>query len=223
MDGFNTFDLIILSITLLLGLKGIINGLLKELFGLIGVIGGIFVASRYATDVGEFINQNLFKFQNEAAISITGFVIGFGLFWIGAILVGKFFTTLSSASGLGGINRIFGFVIGSGKIFLIFSIIAYAISNVEVIKKNSAKYLENSEVYPLLIETGKYIVKLDTIEIGTKSESSTNDSIKEENSPQVAKNPLIENVQAEMKNIEEKITNTIKEEVISKIEVNSTN
>ena len=215
MDGFNTFDLIILSITLLLGLKGIVNGFLKELFGLIGIVGGIFVASRYSSDVGEFINENLFKFQNEAAISITGFVIGFGLFWIGAILLGKFFTTLSSASGLGGVNRIFGFLIGSGKIFLIFSIIAYGISNIQVIKKNIDKHVETSQIYPLLLETGQYIVKLDIQELTSSQKSSTKI---QDTSIDNTLNPMIEDVQTEMKKLEEKITESVKEEVNTIIE-----
>ena len=214
MDGFNTFDLIILSITLLLGLKGIVNGFLKELFGLIGIVGGIFVASRYSSDVGEFINENLFKFQNEAAISITGFVIGFGLFWIGAILLGKFFTTLSSASGLGGVNRIFGFLIGSGKIFLIFSIIAYGISNIQVIKKNIDKHVETSQIYPLLLETGQYIVKLDIQELTNSQKSST----KIQDTSIDTLNPMIEDVQTEMKKLEEKITESVKKEVDTIIE-----
>jgi membrane protein required for colicin V production len=49
---FSIFDLIVGSIILLLGLKGILNGFFKELFGLIGIVGGIFVGSRVANEVG---------------------------------------------------------------------------------------------------------------------------------------------------------------------------
>ena len=40
---FSIFDLVVGSIILLLGLKGILNGFFKELFGLIGIVGGIFI------------------------------------------------------------------------------------------------------------------------------------------------------------------------------------
>ena len=46
MQDFAVFDLIIIAITLILGLKGLFRGLIKEVFGIIGIIGAIFVASR---------------------------------------------------------------------------------------------------------------------------------------------------------------------------------
>ncbi|EPD5732334.1 CvpA family protein, partial [Campylobacter jejuni] len=52
--NFYWFDAFILGFTLLLGLKGIINGLIKEIFGLLGIIGGVFIASKYATQAAEF-------------------------------------------------------------------------------------------------------------------------------------------------------------------------
>ena len=44
MQDFSLFDLIIIAITLLLGLKGLFRGLVKEVFGLLGIVGAIFVA-----------------------------------------------------------------------------------------------------------------------------------------------------------------------------------
>jgi membrane protein required for colicin V production len=50
----NYFDIIAAAIILLLGLKGIVNGFFKEIFGLVGIIGGIFIASRFGPDVGQY-------------------------------------------------------------------------------------------------------------------------------------------------------------------------
>lgn len=216
MEGFNTFDLIIIAIVLLLGLKGIINGFIKELFGVIGVVGGIFVASRYSIEVGEFINQNILKFENESAISITGFIVGFGLFWFITILVGKMFQSLTNASGLGGVNRLFGFVIGSGKIFLIFSIIAYAMANVELIKKN-ASFLEESKIYPTLFETGSYIVKFDISTIQTQAKEITEkvrepkeeDVIEREPKEQIKETPVT--LEESLNQVTDSIDDTINE------------
>ena len=52
MQGFAVFDLIIISITLILGLKGLFRGLIKEVFGIIWIIGEIFVASRISKETG---------------------------------------------------------------------------------------------------------------------------------------------------------------------------
>ena len=70
---YSYFDIIATIIILFLGLKGIINGFFKELFGLLGIIGGIFIASRLGNEVGEYLSDMIFKFENSAAINFTGF------------------------------------------------------------------------------------------------------------------------------------------------------
>ncbi len=64
---FNYFDIIVSVVILLLGLKGIINGFFKEVFGLVGIIGGIFLASRIGNRVGEYLSDLIFKFDSSAA------------------------------------------------------------------------------------------------------------------------------------------------------------
>ncbi|EFR49157.1 hypothetical protein HCMG_01330 [Helicobacter canadensis MIT 98-5491] len=44
---------------------------------------------------------------------------------------------------------------------MIFSIIFYAISNVQVAKRFMQKYTDNSFLYPLLLDSGEVIIKLD--------------------------------------------------------------
>jgi len=71
-------------------------------------------------------------------------------------------------SGLGVFDRIFGFIFGSGKVFLLFAIIIYAASQIESFRKNLDKWGKNSIVYPILIDTGKIIIKLDTSKLQNK-------------------------------------------------------
>lgn len=54
MDNLNIFDTVTLVIIVLIGLKGLFRGFIKEAFALIGIVGGVFVASRLARDVGFF-------------------------------------------------------------------------------------------------------------------------------------------------------------------------
>ena len=56
MDAVSWFDLVVVALVLVLGIKGLLNGFIKEIFGIIGLIGGVIVASRYADEVGEFIS-----------------------------------------------------------------------------------------------------------------------------------------------------------------------
>ena len=159
---FNYFDLIVAVIILLLGLKGILNGFFKELFGLIGIIGGIFIASRAGESVGNFLNENIFHFESHAVVSFSGFLLTLALFWLAMVGIGHLFKKLGALSGLGAVDRIAGFVLGSGKFFLIAAVIAYAVNNINAVRDNIREPLHNSILFPVLVETGSYIMHLDT-------------------------------------------------------------
>jgi membrane protein required for colicin V production len=175
---FSYFDIVISILVLFLGLKGIINGFFKELFGLIGIIGGIFLASRVGDDVGKFINDTILKFENDAAVSFTGFLVTLALFWLFMIIVGAIFKRLSSLSGLGIFDKIFGFVFSAGKFFLIASVIVYAAYNIKAMRPNLDSIMKNSFMFPVLVETGSVIMKLDPIEISSDINDTINKSSK---------------------------------------------
>jgi membrane protein required for colicin V production len=160
----NYFDLIAAIIILLLGLKGILNGFFKELFGLIGIIGGIFVASRMGDSVGEYLSNLIFNFSNHAAISFTGFLVTLALFWMLMVAIGYAFKKLTALSGLGIFDRILGFVFGASKFFLIAAVIAFALNNVKAFKPTLDSAFSNSVLFPILVETGGFIMKIDPIE-----------------------------------------------------------
>jgi len=162
---FNYFDLIAISIILLLGLKGIVNGFFKELFGLIGIIGGIFIASRLGDEVGEYLSDLIFKFENASATSFTGFLATLAIFWLLMITIGYTFKKLSHLSGLGVYDKILGFIFGASKFFLITAVIAHAAYNIKAIKSTVDSAFETSIVFPILVNTGAFIMKLDPIQI----------------------------------------------------------
>jgi len=161
----NYFDIIASSIILLLGLKGILNGFFKEVFGLLGIIGGIFVASRFGPDVGEYLNNLVFNFDNKGAIGFTGFLATLAVFWLLMIMVGAIFKKLSSMSGLGVFDRILGFLFGASKFFLIAAVIAHAIYNVQSLRSTVDSVMENSFLFPILTKTGSFIMKIDPVSI----------------------------------------------------------
>jgi len=162
---FSYFDIVVSIIVLFLGLKGIINGFFKELFGLLGIVGGIFIASRVGDDVGQVISDSLFKFENSAAIGFTGFLVTLAIFWLLMVVVGLIFKKLSSVSGLGIFDKILGFVFSAGKFFLIAAVISYAAYNIKAMRTNIDSMMQNSFVFPVLVEVGSVIMKLDPVEI----------------------------------------------------------
>jgi len=206
---FNYFDLVAAIIILLLGLKGILNGFFKEAFGLIGIIGGLFVASRLGDKVGEYLNENIFHFTNTSAISFTGFLFTLAVFWIAMIILGFAFKKLSFLSGLGLIDRILGFIFASGKFFLIAAVIAFAVYNVKAIRPNIDTAMKGSILFPIFVETGRYIMKIDPIEMSNKV-NTTIDKTTEEVKKSIQGNvetqvkKVVENVKEQMQHPEEK-------------------
>jgi membrane protein required for colicin V production len=65
-----------------------------------------------------------------------------------------------SLSGLGIFDRALGFSFGAGKVFLLFSVIIFALSNVEIINKKMENLKTKSFMYPLLVSSGGYIMKI---------------------------------------------------------------
>jgi uncharacterized membrane protein required for colicin V production len=59
------FDAVIIGITLILAIKGFFNGFVKEIAGLIGLIGGLWLAREYFHSVGIYIDKNLFAIKNS--------------------------------------------------------------------------------------------------------------------------------------------------------------
>jgi membrane protein required for colicin V production len=173
----NYFDIGVAAIVLLLGLKGIINGFFKELFGLIGIIGGIFVASRMGDSVGAYLNDLIFHFSSEGAVNFTGFLVTLALFWLVMVIAGYAFKRLSAMSGLGIVDRILGFVFGASKFFLIASVILFAFHNSKTLKSTVDSLFENSQLFPIMVETGAFIMKLDTEGVTDKVSESLESSV----------------------------------------------
>lgn len=175
----NYFDIIVASIILLLGLKGLLNGFSKELFGLVGIVGGIFVASHIGGFIGEFLNENVFHFETVTAVNLIGFIFTLGIFWMLMIALGTGFKKLSTLSGLGALDRGLGFVVGSSKFFFILSVIVYALFSVTAIRENFGDKMKESIFFEPMLATGDFIMHIETGALisGDKNESnSTSDN-----------------------------------------------
>jgi membrane protein required for colicin V production len=165
MEGLNYLDIFVIVIVLLLSLKGFLTGFIKELFALLGIVGGVFIGSSFSKDIGNFINDNIFEIANNSALSATGFIISFLLFWFVLYVFGSLIQKVVNSAGLGVFDKIAGMIVSGSKIFLIFSIIAFGLTSVEAINKNIEDKVENSVVFPILVKTGSYIVKIDPEEL----------------------------------------------------------
>lgn len=197
----NYFDIVVSIVILFLGLKGILNGFFKEVFGLVGIIGGIFVASRLGDGVGQFLSDLIFKFDNSSAINFTGFLTVLALFWLMMIGIGTMFKQLSSLSGLGPFDKILGFIFGASKFFFIAGVIAHSSYNIKAIKSLiDDSSLKTSILFPILVETGSFIMKLDPVGISQDINITTN-SIKDAANKMIEKSTqdIVNNAKKQLK------------------------
>lgn len=161
----NYFDVAVGSIVLLLGLKGLLNGFSKELFGMVGIVGGVYVASHIGGIIGKFLNDILFHFESPTAVNLVGFLFALGIFWLLMVALGAGFKRLSTLSGLGVLDQILGFVVGSSKFFFILSIIVYALFSVAAIRENFEEKMADSFFYKPMMATGDFILSIETSDI----------------------------------------------------------
>lgn len=201
MMDFNYFDAVVGSIVIILGIKGFVNGFIKEVFGLAGLVGGVYFASRLSSKAASFIEANLIQLDNTSLLELLGFFAILIIIWSGVTILGVIISKLTDVSGLGLINRLMGLLVGAGKYFIIFALIVTALSNVSLIRSKLEKYVEKSQLYPYLKETGAYLINLDP---------KTLDLIKSDTQDKTQKSDAVSPVSD--KNITRENNNTGKEE-----------
>lgn len=212
MQNIAIFDLVIITITLLLGLKGLFRGIIKEIFGIIGIIGAIFVASRISTQTGELIAPVL-VLENQATIKLIGFVIALVIVWLIAYSAGVVVSKIFSASGLGIIDRFFGFLFGMAKIFLIFSVIAYALYQVNSFKKVIDEQFKTSILMPYLLDVGSVIIKLDTTALTNNIDKAIETVTDTPSTIQNTTQEIKQEVDSTLNNVQEVIEDGVKDAV----------
>jgi len=204
---FNVFDAIVLSITLILAIKGFFNGIIKEVAGLLGIVLGVYLGSSYYVEAGKYINESVFKIPNESAINVVGFVSIFVVTWLVITLIGMLFAKILSVSKLTLLDKIGGVIFSAGKFFVIVSIIVTMLSQIEILQKNIDKLSKNSLVYPIMLKIGNQLVHLKTDEIKQqiddvkkKVQEKLGDSFKEkiEKTKETIVNGISDNIKPEI-------------------------
>jgi len=161
----NLFDGIIIGITLILAIKGYFNGIIKELAGLIGIVGGLYFASKFFHQTGVYINNHLITIANKSAVDLIGFIVIFVGFWLLTIFIGFLLGKILKISALGFLDRLLGFIFSGAKFFLLISIILAMLWQVAFIKEKIQSFTKNSFMLPILVKTGKNIINIKSKDI----------------------------------------------------------
>ena len=174
INNLNYLDITIVALIFILSIKGFVNGFLRELFGLIGLIGGIVVASREFSFVAKYIYDKLYPLENMALLNLLGFIIIVLAIWIVSAIVGIVVSAKAHKHRkIGLISRVLGLSMSGGKYFLLFATIFVSLFNIPFIKDNLLNKIDinSSKVYPFVKEYGNLVINLDEIkELDIKSD-----------------------------------------------------
>jgi len=210
LDKIFYFDLIVLLLICLLGFKGLVHGLIRELFGLIGIIGGFFAASHSASAAANILGLFV-EIDNPYLQKLFGFIVSFLVFWLCAYILSIIISKIFHISGLGSLDSIGGFLFGFLKAFFIFSIVVYFITKIEFLNKRVDSIMTNSFIYPLLKDSGNFIMTSEEVELQSKLDEVVNEA-KESLSEQSVK--IISNKAGkQIENLAQDVASKIKQQV----------
>lgn len=129
----NWLDIVIIVLLVIFAISGLVNGLIKALFSLAGLILGIFLAGHFYVQLADVLGF----ISNENAAKIAAFIVIFLVVLIVATILGVIFTKVVSNLLLGWLNRLLGAVFGvfEGALFLgaILAILVKYVGNHDVI------------------------------------------------------------------------------------------
>ena len=154
------FDIIIVLMVVILALKGLFTGLIRELCSVFGIIGGVLLASRFNVALGGALNS-LLKIESPTLVNLIGFVAILGVLWILALVIAEVLVRFAKFIKLGVADKICGVGVAGIKIFLILSIIFFTFSKINFLSSWTLKLRDSSALYPVMIKIGDFIVKTD--------------------------------------------------------------
>ena len=132
-----TFDLFCLAIVFLWALFGLFRGLLRQIFGIVGFIGGIILARLFAQPFGDAFAKDL-----NLPVAVATAAMAIAIFFaveIAAKLLGGFLHKRLEGGFTGAADRGGGFVVGAAKGLLV----AWALASVITLLRPHLRHLES--------------------------------------------------------------------------------
>ena len=142
-------DLVIVVFCAFLVAKGIWKGFVKEIAGIVAVIGGVAVSFLFHAQVQPYISA----FVAEKYIQLVSYVIIFLGFYLIVMMLGKLLDKMLRSIMLGGINRVLGALFGLIKACFWLTLLTFAYTKIHVgIGFNHPVWVTDSICYPFLLD-----------------------------------------------------------------------
>ena len=133
----NYIDIVIAVFFIYGVFKGFLNGIIKEITGIISLIGGVFIAINFSEYLKPIIKQRIST--SEDFLPILVFAIVFFVSFLLLRFFGYFLDKIVNTLSLGLVTKFIGGVFGGFKIILIFSFLFYMIDDYKIITKKTMK------------------------------------------------------------------------------------
>ncbi|MEY4504160.1 MAG: hypothetical protein RL154_453 [Pseudomonadota bacterium] len=160
----SAFDIVVIFLVLALGIKGLMRGFIKETCGLLALIGGVYLASSFASDAA-FIFKDFG--MSPTTTSVIGFLVIFLAVWLGVTYGAALLAKGANISGLGSIDNLLGFAAGSLKVYVILSVISFALFNIAFLKPKFLEYTKDSMLISSMNATGSVVMNLKPSDLTT--------------------------------------------------------
>ena len=121
----NYFDVTVIVILALFALRGCFRGFVDEISGLIGLIGGLWMARHFYQDVSPLLTF----VGNEQLRGIMAYVLVFLAFLVVVAIVGHIVKRLVSLAFIGWVDKLAGLALGLVKGFIICSVLLLLVKN----------------------------------------------------------------------------------------------
>ena len=142
-------DLVIVVFCAFLVAKGIWKGFVKEIAGIVAVIGGVAISFLFHAQVQPYIST----FVGGKYVQLASYVFIFMGFYLVVMLLGKLLDKILRSIMLGGINRVLGALFGLIKACFWLTLLTFAYTKLHIgIGFNHPVWVTDSICYPFLLD-----------------------------------------------------------------------
>lgn len=150
-------DIVLLIIIGVFAIKGLIKGLVMEIFGLLAIFAGYITGFKYSHVFAKPVQTII---EDEKSAAAIGYVVGFLIAYIIVVLVGNILSRAFKEVKLSSLNRGGGFVFGGMKAAVILGLILSAVITVAPESSAFSKNLQEGMVSGRLAKVSPFVYKI---------------------------------------------------------------
>lgn len=151
-------DFIFLGVIIITTITGFLKGFAKEFCGFLGMVCGIFFASRFAYDAGEWFSSNVVNFGSDGAHTLLGFIAIFLMIVVVFFIIGKILDKITSSALPNYLNKLLGAFFGGLKSFLVLAFIFHLAFRLDFMQSVQAHWANNSKLYSTMENIASSII-----------------------------------------------------------------